>query len=300
MKRISALSPVLLFAVLIALGGCRPEEQEPPPPPIIDSTRIVVTAFIMPDSAPEQVTIDLLERFQAEHPERVEVRIFDITDGARGTAQWREAGLDSVAIAINGNVTVGWGDGDARRTVSFLHPPGFAWNHDDLRQALDAALRGELCPAEPEEAEGVRLICASIRGQAIRIGNRSEETGQLIINDQPVISVTEPRGDLAPGQRVTIAASALEEVLERSLTPSQLSTEQTPDGVALLAAENVLLVATEEDARAEGTEPQALAQTWLRDLRRALIAAVQPCEASRDGSSDSNDSDGGRHNGGRM
>lgn len=281
-KLLSLLSLVLVSVGLIAaLGGCRPEEQEVPPPAIIDSDRIVVTAFITPDSPPEQVTVELLEGLAAEHPERLQVRNFDITDHGRGTAQWREAQLESVAIAINDNTTVSWGHGDERRTVSFLHPPGFAWNHDDLREALAAALRGELRPAAPEEAEGVRLVCANIRGQAIRVGDSGDETGQLILNDQPVISVTEPHADLAPGQRVTIAASALEEVLERPFTPSQLSTQETCDGVALLAGEQSLLVATQADAREEGTEPGALARTWLRDLRRALIAAVQPCEDSR-------------------
>lgn len=270
-----ALTTLLAATVLI---GCREEIREPMPP-VIDRHQISITAFLAPDSTPEQRTIELLNTLRDGHPDRIDLTIIDITDGDQGTARWRALELDSVAISFNGCITVSWGEGEERRTVSFLHPPGFAWNHDDLREAVEAALRGELRPAEPEEAEGLRLVSATVRGQSIRIGDSAEETGQLVIDDQPVISITQSRGALAPGQRVSIAAQALEDVLDRPFTPSQLAVRRIDGEITLVAGEEPLLIATEEDAEVEQTTPEGLAHDWLRALRRALIAAVQP-EAS--------------------
>ena len=265
----------LMLLVTTAIVGCQRDDADTPAPSIIDQDRIIITAFISYDSIPEEATVTLLEELQAAHPDRVQLRIFDVIDD-EGRAALSEEEFDTVAIRINEQTTVSWGEDDERRTVSFLYPPGFAWNHDDLRQAVGAALRGELRPAEPEEAEGVRLIGASVRGQAIRVGDAGDETGQLVINDEPVISVVESHGDLAPGQRVTLAATALEYLMERPFTPDQLSLERADDGVSLMAGEEFLMVATEADAQAEQTTPRALASSWLRSIRRALIVAVQP------------------------
>ena len=157
-----ALSLAIVISTIGALSGCLQEEPELPTPAVIHPDNIVIRAFIAPDSGPEEAVIDLLQSLQTQHPEALRVHLFDITDGGQGTAAWHEAELDSVAIMINGNTTVSWGAGDDRRTVNFVHPPGFSWNRDDLREAIEAGLRGELSPAEPEEAEGIRTVEARI------------------------------------------------------------------------------------------------------------------------------------------
>ncbi len=260
--------------LLVALFGCEPEEQEAPRPTIINSDRVVITAFISSASEPEQATLELLHRIQADHPERIILRIHDITDCTHGVTQWGPDELETVTIAFNDNITVSWGEGDDRRTICFRHPPGFAWTNDDLHEAIQAALRGELRPAEPEEAEGLRMIDPRVRGQSIRVGDAGDEVGQLIVNDQPVINITESEDCTAPGRRVAAAASVLEEALEQPFTPSQLSVRRLDGAAALMAGEEILLMATRADARAEDTGPFALAQSWHGSLRSALITAA--------------------------
>ncbi len=264
----------MLVAVLASSISCRRENEPEDALAVVSRHHTTITAFIDADAPSQKPTVEILRELETRHPRRVAVQLFDINDRGRGTTRWRQAELESAALKINGSTTVSWGEGDARRTVSFLHPPGFAWTHQDLRDALDAALRDGLRPAEPEEAEGVRLLHITARGQSIRVGDSGEEKGQLIINDRPVINVTRPRGQLAPGQRVSLAAKTLQKVLETAFTPNQIRTQRTDDGVALLAREEPLMVATAADAEAEDTGPQALADRWQQSLRHALISAA--------------------------
>jgi len=202
------------------------------------------------------------------------VEIVDIDDAGPGAEPWRNAGFDCVAIVINGSPTVSWGAGEDRRTVSFLHPAGFCWRHEDLREAIEAGLAGRLSPAASEEAEAVRLMAVNVRAQSVRVGDSGDETGQLMVNDRIVLEVTEPADDLAPGQRVTVAAVALGEVLEKPFTPNRLCTEEVESGVAVVAGDSQLLVATEADARVTGVGVQELAENWRLAVHDALVIAA--------------------------
>lgn len=266
-------APIALIVIIGLIGGCERKAQQPPPPEPIDGSHVQISAWLRTTSPCQQGTIELLRDLEDAMPARVSARIIDIST-AEGRERWQEHGLDAVAIEINGNITVTWGEGDSRRTVSFMHPPGFAWTHEDLRAAVEAALEGELRPADPAEAEGVRLMDVSVRGQSIRVGDEGAETGQLIVQDQIVLEISGPRDDLAPGQRVTAAADALKTVLEKPFTPNQLTLKRVDGDVAMMVGEERLLTATEADAEAKEMSPEGLAAQWRFALREALIAAA--------------------------
>lgn len=264
----------IVLLVLIALtAGCRRETKQPQSQRPLDESKVRITAWLDANAPCQQGTVEVLRDLEARHSERMNVRIINIAS-PEGRERWRNEGLDSAAIEINGNTTVAWGEGDDRRTVSFMHPPGFTWTHEDLKAAIAAALQGQLLPADPAEAEGVRLMDVSVRGQSIRVGDEGAETGQLIVQDQVVLEIIHPWNDEAPGRRVTAAANALEEVLEEPFTPNQLTLQPADDGVALMVGETLLLVATQADADEAGTSPRELAVQWYRSLREALINAA--------------------------
>lgn len=275
------LQSLTLVALILLAGlfaGCRQQARQPRSSGPINASHIEIVAWFDADSPCQEWTAELLETLEKEHPERLDLRIVD-TGTSEGRERREERGLDAVAIEIDGYTTVEWGEGDSRRIVTFKHPPGFTWAHEDLRAAVEAALQGDLRPASPAEAEGVRLMDISVRGQSIRVGDQGDETGQLVIQDQIVLELTHSRDDLLPGQRVTIAADALTEVLQDPFTPNQLGRKRVDDGVALMAGETQLLLATKPDAAEEHTSPARLAERWRVAVREALIdAALQRVE----------------------
>lgn len=271
---------VALITVMAMTAGCRREAEQPPSPQPIDASHVQITAWIDAESPCQRATIRLLHELEEEAPDRLDVRIIDVAT-QEGRARLEEHGLDATAIEIDGYTTLAWGEGDSRRIVTFMHPAGFTWTHPDLRAAVEAALQGKLEPADPAEAEGVRLMDISVRGQSIRVGDQGEETGQLVIQDQIVLEITTPRGDLAPGQRVAAAANALSEVLQKPFTPNQLGLKRVDDGVAVMASDRQLLIATPADVGAEDTSPDQLAAQWRLAIRQALIeAALQRPDAA--------------------
>jgi len=271
----------VVIAGLLAGAGCPLQSRTAPPPPPPRTSGATITAYLHANAACQQATVELLRELEAEHSGALHVEVIDIDD-EEGARRWREAGFDSVAILINGSSTVTWGGDDQQRTVSFLHTPGFAWAHADLREAVEAALAQRIVPAEPAEAEAVRLVDVPLRAQSVRVGRAGAETGQLVMHDQIVLQVTQARADLAPGQRVSAAAAALTEVLQHPFTPNQLTTARVEGGIAVLAGEHALLVATDEDARAVGVQSRDLADRWRIAIRDAIItAALQRSNAAQ-------------------
>ncbi|MFW6156691.1 MAG: hypothetical protein ACOC7J_05180 [Armatimonadota bacterium] len=175
--RLSHRAMAIALLVLVALtAGCERGDEQPEPAQTIDSSSVRIVAWLDPSSPCHHGTVSILDEFEAAFPARVDVRIIDI--GAEEGLQHREEqGPDAVAIEINGHTTVQWGEGDDRRVITFMHPPGFSWTHEDLRAGIEAALEGRLRPADPSEAEGVRLMDVSVRGQSIRVGEEGRETG---------------------------------------------------------------------------------------------------------------------------
>ncbi len=266
-------APLVVLALTALICGCPREQQPPPITPVISSSQVSLLAYLDTNLPCHQSMVRILRELEAERPESVRVTIVDIGTG-EGQRLWQDAGLDAVAIAIDGNTTVTWGEGDARRTVSFIHPPGFTWTGDDLRAAVQATLCGDLRPADPAEAEGVRLVSVTVRGQSIRVGNEGAETGQLVMGEGIVLEITAPRGEHGPGQRVSAAAETLDRVLQKPFTPNQLTLQPADDGVALLATEEQVIVATQADTGDGEIMPQTLAKRWRSAMRQALIEAA--------------------------
>ncbi|MGI5818506.1 MAG: hypothetical protein ACOX9R_10480 [Armatimonadota bacterium] len=271
--------PIVIAMLLALIAGCDRRPQQPEVPTVIDPSRVQIVAFVNAASPCQAGTIQLLHSLESDSPARLHVTIVDI-DAPEGREQWEDSDLDAIAIVINGSVTVAWGRGESRRTVSFMHPAGFAWVHDDLRAAIAAALAGELQPADPAEAESVRLMNVSVRGQSIRVEDEEDETGQLIIQDQIVLEITASHNDLAPGQRVALAATALSAVLQRAFTPNQLRAIRVDDGTAVMAGEAQVLVATEADVGETESTTEMLAEDWRRAIEAALIEAALRREAT--------------------
>ncbi|MBD3293588.1 MAG: hypothetical protein GF393_11745 [Armatimonadia bacterium] len=269
------MAPAALITLLLLVAvGCERERQTARPAQIIDASHVTIVAWLDATSPCQQGTIEILRDIESEFPARVSVQIVDIARG-EGRERWEQSELDAMAIVIDGNTCVSWGEGDSRRTVSFLHPAGFAWTHEDLRAAVQAALDGRLRSADPAEAEGVRLMEVSVRGQSIRVGDEGNETGQLIIRDTIALEITQSRGDLAPGQRVSAAADALNEVLQKPFTPNQLVLVRGEDDeIALMVGDVQVLVATPADVDEEAESPEALARQWRRAVREALVDAA--------------------------
>ncbi len=264
---------IALLALIVLTAGCERLAQKPEAPRPMDPSHVQIIAWLDSASPCEQGTIEILRELEDETHARLKVRIVDI--GTReGRALLEERGLDDTAVEFDGHTTVAWGEGDSRRVVSFMHPAGFTWTHKDLRAAIEAALDGQLHPAEPAEAEGVRLMDISVRGQSIRVGNEGAETGQFVIQDQIVLEITAPRASLAPGQRVAAAARTLSAVLQSPFTPNQLGLERTDDGVAVTASGQQLLTATRADIDAPDLAPHRLADQWRLAIRHALIEAA--------------------------
>ncbi len=275
LSRCVHLAAISAITALVSItGGCnRNAGQSAGLPPTPGGTTITVIAALNPDAECYQPTLDIIHTIEAASPERIQVRIIDTT-AESGRQQLEELGLEAVpTIIIDGLTTVTWVS-DERRTVNFTHPPGFAWTNEDLNEALQAALDGTLRAAEPEEAEGVRTLDISIRGQSVRVDDGDGETGQLVIEDRVVLEVTRPRGDLAPGQRVTVAARGIQKALEEPFTPDDLVLQRVEDGIALFAGEEELLVATAADGEADDTSLETLATRWRSAVRYALIEAA--------------------------
>jgi hypothetical protein len=269
------IAPAALITLLLILTvGCEEKQPTVQTPELIDGSHVQIVAWLDAGSPCQQGTIEILRDLEDEYPARLSAQIVDITRG-EGRERWEQSQLDSMAIVIDGNTTVSWGEGDSRRTVSFLHPAGFAWTHEDLRAAIEAALDGKLRSADPAEAEGVRMMEVTVRGQSIRVGDEGDETGQLIIRDTIVLEITEPRDDLAPGQRVSAAAEALNRALQKPFTPNQLMLVRGEDDeVILMAGDAQVLVATPADVREDAESAEALARQWRRVVRQALVDAA--------------------------
>ena len=273
MRALYHLAPILLLALAAIGGGCRRETHPDPDPPVISESRVDLFAYIDANSPCQSGTMQLLRELESEAAERVRLTVIDIStpDGAQLQA---DAGLDTMAIAIDGMTAVSWGEGDAQRTVSFIHPAGFAWTHDDLRAAVRAAMEGKLRRANPAEAQGVRLLNVKARGQSIRTGSNGGEIGQLVIGERIVLEITAAHDERTAAQRVSSAADALNRMFAKPFTPNQLALEDAEGGIAVIAGEEQVIVATKQDARVEEISVEALAGQWRREMQEALVEAA--------------------------
>jgi hypothetical protein len=275
MRHPMGLSGLMAVVSLISCMGC------PTPTPVDDSEEAppdepvaTLTAYINITSGCQQPTVDFIKALEREHGDKLAVEFVDFGDADKGFKAWKEAGLSCMALQINGNSTVTWGEGEDRRTVTFEYPVDFCWTHEALAEAVQAAIEGRLQPGSPEEAEGPRILEVKVAGRSVKVGETGPETGQLTVDDAVIVEITQGQGEMDPAQRVTAAAEALNRELERPFKPSTLRVEQMDEGWAVMAGDETLLIATDADAEATQAAPKKLAETWLTKIRQALSQAA--------------------------
>ena len=141
------LLPCLALAALMAvLSGCpraRPAAEAPAP-------ALRIMAYVNVTSGCQQATVDLLRSLPTKYP-GVQVELVDFGDGGAGTKRWEAAGLRCMTIELNGHSIVKVPVNGADKIMAFHMPAGFYWTHEDLEQAVQAALAGKLQPATEDE-----------------------------------------------------------------------------------------------------------------------------------------------------
>lgn len=258
---ISLLGTVWLFLVC----GC-PKQQ----PPAISGRGPVsppqVTAYLDLARGCMSETEHILEEATAEYSDELDIRILDISERP-GTTQSGAATLQEPAIFFGGNHTVSWPPKTGPpRVVRFTLPPGYYWRRADLRAALEALARGRLRAATEDELKNLRKLPPKkieIAGQTFRKGSQPP-VGQLLINGELVVSITQGTGKKGPGARMKAAVGVLKKWTEEWYSPTQLAVEAEADEAVLKADGTPVLTATAADAQAAGVStPEVLAQQWL-------------------------------------
>lgn len=138
-------------AMLLALAGCQTQKTgantAPPPPPVM------LLAYINVSSGCQQATVDFMKGLQQKYP-RLQLQLVDFGDGGPGFDRWQKSGHKCMTLEINGQSVVKFPYEGKEKAISFRMPAGFLWNHEDLDQAVQAAMTGTLKPATEDEALG--------------------------------------------------------------------------------------------------------------------------------------------------
>lgn len=113
-----------------------------------------------------------------------------------------------------------------------------------------------------------------------RVSQRAERDGTavVLINDRGVIRLKTTNGNLTPRERAGLAAERLAVLIQRGLDPNALGCKVTGQSARLMAGEAMIAIATQAEARAHGTTPAQLVNSWVRAIRTAL--AIPPLSVS--------------------
>ncbi|MCX7599637.1 MAG: hypothetical protein N2512_12340 [Armatimonadetes bacterium] len=282
----------LIAAGLVAvlwLGGCTkaaqveaqggPQTNNPSP-----GMMGKVTAWINVSSGCQEPTVQLIQRLAEQYKGRVEVEIVDFGT-PEGAQRWQEAGLDCMAIQFNGADAVTFPAGAGTKTVVFRMPEGFLWEHVDLITAFDALASGTLHPATEQEIAELFApvqIHLKVRAQDVREIDDGRYA-QLVVDGVAIARLYGQHGGKTPAQRCKAAKEALMQWTSKPVSPEDLSVAKSKEGWGVYANETLVLLVTDEEAKAYGvaTSPRALAEAWLRELRKVVSAAVQKVKAEQ-------------------
>lgn len=134
--------------LLLALAGCQSQKATtvPQPPPV------KLLAYINVSSGCQQATVDFMKGLTQKYP-RLQLEMVDFGDGGPGFDRWQKSGNKCMTLELNGQSSVKYPYQGSLKAVSLHMPAGFLWNHEDLQQAVEAAMQGTLQPATEEEAE---------------------------------------------------------------------------------------------------------------------------------------------------
>jgi hypothetical protein len=124
---------------------------------------------------------------------------------------------------------------------------------------------------------GLWLPCQALAGKRIRIETEASETpngkpaAALVINDATVAQLAKPQRGRSPLSCVSVAAALIAQAYRSGQADFHIeSSDDTGRRYALYLNGRVLLVATDEEGKAWGAEPEQLAQTWRDNITRAI------------------------------
>jgi hypothetical protein len=141
---------VLLLAVgaVAMVAGCQTQQAVTAPagPPPVD-----LRAYINVSSGCQEATVQFLHKLQEQYP-RLTLELIDFGDGGAGLERWQASGHKCMTLEINGQSVVKYPKGGKMKSVAFRMPAGFLWTHEDLAEAVKAAMAGELQPSTEDEA----------------------------------------------------------------------------------------------------------------------------------------------------
>jgi hypothetical protein len=259
----------LIFCALGLLAGCKSGT------PAGTAPAVNVLAYVNVSSGCQQATVDFLKQLQAENGSRMKLEFVDFGDGGAGAQRWQNSGHSCQTIEINGASSVRFPVGGQPKTVTFQMPVGFQWTFDDLKGAVQAALKGDLQPASETEAAAAnpgQVLQASVQ---VTSGTEGQaKVARVLINQAPVLVIKAGVEGKTPLQRAEAMAAALRTWLAKPVKPSQLSIQPGNAGVSLMGGPNVLIVVTDADAQAAGKTLEEVAQEWGAGLKHALVASA--------------------------
>jgi hypothetical protein len=140
---------LLLAAGAVAMvAGCRTQQTVTAPagPPPVN-----LRAYINVSSGCQEPTVQFLRGLKEQYP-RLALEVIDFGDGGAGMERWQQSGHKCMTMEINGQSVVKYPQGDKLRAVAFRMPAGFLWTHEDLAEAVKAAMEGRLQPSTEDEA----------------------------------------------------------------------------------------------------------------------------------------------------
>jgi hypothetical protein len=145
MKRLFLL---IALGAVVVLAGCKTQKaaEAPSGPPPVN-----LRAYINVSSGCQTATVDYLHSLQQKYP-RLQLEIIDFGDGGAGLDRWQQSGHKCMTLELGGQSVVKYPVNGKSKAVSFRMPAGFLWSHEDLGQAVAAAMGGQLQPATEDEA----------------------------------------------------------------------------------------------------------------------------------------------------
>ena len=117
------------------------------------------------------------------------------------------------------------------------------------------------------------LLCVfmlTLSGHAQLLPRVEVKGSTLLVNRATAVDIRVANGSLVPERRAQIAAERLQAAVARGLGARHVGVKAESHRAAVTIGGAVLLYATRADARAAGTTPLRLAQTWASSLRHCL------------------------------
>jgi hypothetical protein len=138
----------LAVGAVAMVAGCQTQQTVTAPagPPPVS-----LRAYINVSSGCQEATVQFLHHLKEQYP-RLQLEIIDFGDAGAGLERWQQSGHKCMTLEINGQSVVKWPQGGKMKAVAFRMPAGFLWTHEDLAQAIKAAMAGQLQPANEDEA----------------------------------------------------------------------------------------------------------------------------------------------------